>query len=283
MAMFSQGSFFSAQERPRVVLGTYELGRTLGKGMSGKVKLGKRISDGKEFALKFINSANMGPRQWEMLEREVTAMEKLKHPNILNLLQFDMKVPYPRLRDKGFLEMPLLVLELSGGGELFDFLMETGPLEEDIARTYFKQLLAALELCHSKGVAHRDLKPENLLLEAGTYQLKLADFGLAAVKQQPVPAAASDGPDASSSSSSAKSSSGCGVYGELMCATEVGTKSYMSPEVLQRNGKAYDGAAADVWSAGVVLFIMLAGNPPFEQAGGKDWWYRACRAGRHDR
>ena len=240
-------------EVPRQVLGTYELGRTLGKGMSGKVKLGRRISDGKEFALKFINTKNMTPRQWEMLDREIKAMEKLSHPNILNLVQYDMAVAYPRLRDKGFVQMPLLVLELSGGGELFDFLMETGALEENIARTYFKQLLATLELCHSKGVYHRDLKPENLLLEAGTFQLKLADFGLASVKTDP----------------------------ETLCATECGTKSYMSPEVMQR--APYDGAAADVWSAGVVLFIMLAGNPPFEQAAGRDWWYRACKAGRHDK
>ena len=240
----------------RVVLG-YQLGRTLGKGMSGKVKLGTRLSDGKTFALKFINTENMTPRSWEMLDREIKAMEKLNHPNILNLVQHDMRVQYPRLRNKGFVEMPMLVLELSEGGELFEFLMETGYLEEEVARTYFKQLLACLELCHSKGVYHRDLKPENLLLAGDSYTLKLADFGLAALQ-------GASGGDQSS-----------------LVATECGTKSYMAPEVMKR--APYDGSAADVWSAGVVLFIMLAGNPPFEQAAGRDWWYRACKAGRHDK
>lgn len=76
--------------------------------------------------------------------------------------------------------MVLLALELGTGGELFDYLMHTGAFSEVIARTYFRQLLGALEVCHAQGVFHRDLKPENLLLD-GNFQLKLADFGLAAI------------------------------------------------------------------------------------------------------
>lgn len=66
-----------------------------------------------------------------------------------------------------------------------------------------------------------------------------------------------------------------------MCYTECGTRSYMAPEVLAK--QPYDGAQADLWSAGVVLFIMLAGNPPFQMAVSTDWWFRAVSSGRHDR
>ncbi len=66
-----------------------------------------------------------------------------------------------------------------------------------------------------------------------------------------------------------------------VCYTECGTRSYMAPEVLAK--QPYDGAQADLWSAGVVLFIMLAGNPPFQMAVSTDWWFRAVSSGRHDR
>lgn len=66
-----------------------------------------------------------------------------------------------------------------------------------------------------------------------------------------------------------------------ICYTECGTKSYMAPEVLAKT--PYDGALADLWSAGVVLFIMLAGNPPFQTAVSTDWWFKAVSSGRYDR
>lgn len=80
------------------------------------------------------------------------------------------------------------------------------------------------------------------LYACARFHLKLADFGLASIVTDP----------------------------ETLCATECGTRSYMSPEILAH--VQYDGAKADIWSAGVILFIMLAGNPPFAQASGTDWW-----------
>jgi len=239
----------------------------------GKVKLGARLTDGYLVALKFIDKATLMPRQHEMLVREVTAMQRLAHPHILQLLQVEDNVDYPRklatgktTNKKGPKVCVMLVLELSNGGELFDYLMHTGSFDEVLARTYFRQLLASLEVCHNKGVAHRDLKPENLLLDE-KFGLKLADFGLASVVS------------ASATSNEGGEQAAGGPL--LTCATECGTRSYMSPEVMSR--RPYDGAKADLWSAGVVLFILLAGNPPFQVAGGTDWWYRACAAGRHDR
>ena len=109
---------------------------------------------------------------------------------------------------------------------------------------------AALQFCHSKGVYHRDLKPENLLINE-SYNLKVADFGLAAVTE-----------DAN------------GIVSVLK--TKCGTKGYMAPEVLERNA-GYHGGPADVWSSAVILFIMVAGFPPLAVAQRGDWWFDRIR------
>ncbi|KAH9800184.1 CBL-interacting serine/threonine-protein kinase 24 [Citrus sinensis] len=107
-----------------------------------------------------------------------------------------------------------------------------GRLLENDCRRYFQQLIDAVAHCHSKGVYHRDLKPENLLLDSYG-NLKVSDFGLSALPQQGV---------------------------ELLHTT-CGTPNYVAPEVLSNRG--YDGSAADVWSCGVILFVLMAGYLPF--------------------
>merc|ERR1712038_467030 len=135
------------------------------------------------------------------------------------------------------------VLEYLPGGELFDILYYTSALSERIARTYFKQLMDGMEACHEAGICHRDIKPQNLLLDAN-FQLKIADFGLAKVFEKDEDA--------------------------LMRTFYVGTRGYQSPEILKK--KEYT-ASCDVFSCGVVLFILLAGYPPFEAATPKCRWY----------
>jgi len=184
-------------------------------------------------------------------------MKALNHPNILSLKDIDYNCQYPKKRG-GFREVVLLVLELASGGEIFDFLMYTGKFSEIIARTYFKQLISALESCHTQGIFHRDLKPENLLLDKN-YQLKVADFGLSYMYNQ----------DELSSEE------------RIMLHTQCGTQSYMAPEVIQTG--VYEGSAADIWSSGVVLFILLAGNPPFQFAKQSDWWFNCISRGNYDR
>ncbi|KAJ8768121.1 hypothetical protein K2173_021061 [Erythroxylum novogranatense] len=127
-----------------------------------------------------------------------------------------------------------IVLEFVTGGELFDRIVHRGRLPENEARRYFQQLIDAVSHCHSKGVYHRDLKPENLLLDSNG-NLKVSDFGLSALPQQGV---------------------------ELLHTT-CGTPNYVAPEVLGHHG--YDGAAADVWSCGVILYVLMAGYLPFEE------------------
>ncbi|KAK8548238.1 hypothetical protein V6N12_061156 [Hibiscus sabdariffa] len=133
--------------------------------------------------------------------------------------------------------MDQIKLEISAmrlGGELFNKVVK-GKLKEDAARRYFQQLISAVDFCHSRGVCHRDLKPENLLLdEYGN--LKVTDFGLSALaetKQQ-------DG----------------------LLHTTCGTPAYVAPEVINRRG--YNGCKSDIWSCGVILYVLLAGYLPFQ-------------------
>ncbi|PQQ11267.1 CBL-interacting serine/threonine-protein kinase 5 [Prunus yedoensis var. nudiflora] len=125
------------------------------------------------------------------------------------------------------------VMEHVTGGELFDKVFE-GKLKEDVARKYFQQLVSAVEFCHARGVSHRDLKPENLLLDENG-DLKVSDFGLSALPEH--------------------------HWSDGMLHTQCGTPAYVAPEILRK--KEYDGAKADIWSCGVVLFVFLAGYLPF--------------------
>ena len=143
------------------------------------------------------------------------------------------------------------MLELVGGGELFDFVALGGRLDEGTARHYFGQLLDGLKYMHTKGFAHRDLKPENLMLDKH-FNLKIADFGFAA------PIAGRDG-------------SG-------MLETQLGTASYMAPEIYL--GKAYTGQAVDLFAATIILFVILTQRPPFSAGRPDDPHFRLLAGGK---
>jgi len=231
--------------------GRYVVLETLGSGATGKVKLGIDTVTGEKVALKIMGRRTSSKRQGDQIKREIAAMTTLVHPNVLSLKHHVMDLPYPK-SDGTFKDCILLVIELASGGELFDFMMYTGAFSESIARAYTKQLLSALVTCHANGIYHRDLKPENLLLDE-QFMLKVADFGYSAIQ---------------------------GAGGGLL-STECGTRSYMAPEILEH--LPYTGAGADTWSCGVVVFIMLTGNPPFQIAGKGDWWFNAISTGNVDR
>ncbi|MQL41428.1 hypothetical protein EI012_26330, partial [Escherichia coli] len=144
------------------------------------------------------------------------------HPNVVKI--FEVMASKTKI---------YIVLELVNGGELFDKIAKNGRLKEDEARSYFQQLINAVDYCHSRGVYHRDLKPENLLLDSNGV-LKVSDFGLSTYAQQ---------------------------ENELL-RTAGGTPNYVAPEVL--NDRGYDGATADLWSCGVILFVLVAGYLPFD-------------------
>lgn len=126
-----------------------------------------------------------------------------------------------------------LVLELVEGGELFDYLVQRGRLPEQEALRFFQQIIGGLSYCHSHLVCHRDLKPENLLLDPSGHNVKIADFGMANLQ---IPS--------------------------RLLQTSCGSPHYASPEVIR--GIQYDGALADIWSCGVILYALLTGGLPFD-------------------
>jgi serine/threonine-protein kinase Chk1 len=139
-----------------------------------------------------------------------------------------------------------IAMELAEGGDLFDKIEADEGVGQDIAHLYFSQLVSAVAYMHSMGVAHRDIKPENVLLSAEG-DLKLSDFGLAALFKKD---------------------------GQIrLCNTVCGSPPYIAPEIVsgRRSKRAdvldvgYEANMCDVWSCGVVLFVLLVGNTPWDE------------------
>ncbi|KAH7437633.1 hypothetical protein KP509_05G081700 [Ceratopteris richardii] len=162
----------------------------------------------------------------KMVKREISTMKLIKHPHVVRLVEV--------LASK---KKVYMILEYVGGGELFDKIVEDGKLNENEARRYFQQLIHGVDYCHSRGVYHRDLKPENLLLDTKG-NIKISDFGLSALSQQ--------------------------QWDDGLFHTTCGTPNYVAPEVM--DGKGYEGAPADLWSCGVILYVLLAGSLPFNDS-----------------
>uniref|UniRef100_A0A5B6Z1T4 non-specific serine/threonine protein kinase n=1 Tax=Davidia involucrata TaxID=16924 RepID=A0A5B6Z1T4_DAVIN len=208
-------------------VGKYELGRTLGEGTFAKVKFARNVVNGENVAIKILDKVKvLKHKMIGQIKREISTMKLIRHPNVIRMCEVMAS------KTKIY-----IVLEFVTGGELFDKIASKGRLKEDEARKYFQQLINAVDYCHSRGVFHRDLKPENLLLDANGV-LKVSDFGLSALPQQ--------------------------VREDGLLHTTCGTPNYVAPEVIDNKG--YDGAKADLWSCGVILFVLMAGYLPFEDS-----------------
>lgn len=232
----------AATEKRKV--GSYEILETLGKGGYSWVKKGVDAKSKNFVALKFMARAEdaWAADQAEQVRTEIKSLTQVRHENVMKLYAYNLNSKYPDKSGKTISTI-LLVLEFCPGGELFDILYYTDKLDAKTARTYFRMMIAGIEACHKAGITHRDIKPQNLLLDKN-YQLKLTDFGLSKINENP---------------------------NETMSTTYVGTRGYQAPELI--NNKKYT-KSCDIFSAGVVLFILLTGYPPFEQGSKKDKWYR---------
>ncbi len=232
-------------------IGRWIVGETLGEGGFSKVRVGIHDTTGERVALKLLktDALRLSANIRKQVEAELAALSKLDNPHVTRLIEIDWSAQYTK-RNGSTVSVILVVLELVTGGELFEFLSATGCFEEAIARSYFHQLVEGVSYCHEKGVVHRDLKPENLLLDKD-FSLKLADFGFAATMRT----------------------------ADALMYTNCGTPTYMAPEMFTRKG--YFGPKCDVWAMGVILFIMLAGFPPFHQPSSSDWWFQRLVQGKH--
>jgi serine/threonine protein kinase len=233
-------------------LGKYILVKPLGSGYNSKVKLGYDPSANQYAAVKIIKHSHPS-LNLKTLKKEIEILSELKHPNIVNLVEFHESAEYVKKNGQSY-KAVAIVMELVPGGELFEYVADSGRFSEDVARTYFRLLIETLEYCHGQGIAHRDLKPENLLFDAN-FNLKIADFGFATLF--------------------------AGKDGSGQLHTILGTESYMAPEIHLR--KPYSGPSVDLFACGIILFILLSGTPPFAKADPKsDPHYKLIVAGRHD-
>ncbi|XP_065849434.1 CBL-interacting serine/threonine-protein kinase 5-like [Euphorbia lathyris] len=211
-------------EEKHVLFEKYEMGRLLGKGTFAKVYYGKNILTGESVAIKVISK--------DQVKKEGMIDQIKREISVMRLVRHPNIVELKEVlatKTKIF-----VIIEYVKGGELFAKVAR-GKLKEDAARKYFQQLISAIDFCHSRGVSHRDLKPENLLLDENE-DLKISDFGLSALPEQ--------------------------LRNDGLLHTQCGTPAYVAPEVLRKKG--YDGSKADIWSCGVILYVLLAGFLPFQ-------------------
>lgn len=209
-----------------VLMRKYEVGGMLGRGTFAKVYHARNLSSRQNVAIKILDK--------EKISR-VGLIDQIKREiSVMRLVRHPNVVQlYEVMASKTKIYFSM---EYVKGGELFNMVAK-GKLKEDMARKYFQQLIGAVDFCHSRGVYHRDLKPENLLLDENG-NLKVSDFGLSALWES----RRQDG----------------------LLHTTCGTPAYVAPEVISKKG--YDGAKADIWSCGVILFVLLAGYLPFQDS-----------------
>ncbi|KAI8986591.1 kinase-like domain-containing protein [Pilobolus umbonatus] len=205
-------------------IGDYVLTKTIGRGASGRVKLGIHKQTGEKVAIKMIsrNHLTASTLTSKSVQRELAILQLLNHPYLIDLIQV--------LQDATYV---YFVTEYLEGGELFHLLTEHGRLSEPDTRHIFVQLANAINWCHTHHISHRDLKPENILLDKSRRNIKIADFGMATL--QPL---------------------------NSLLRTSCGSPHYASPEIIK--GSKYDGMASDVWSCGVILYAMLTSHLPFD-------------------
>jgi serine/threonine protein kinase len=223
-------------------LGKYLLGEVLGTGATGSVRYALNSETGERVAIKIINKKKIGktPGQIEQIEKEILLMKGLKCANVVALRSV-LRTP----------QNICIVMECLAGGSLLDLLMGSGRLSENQARSYFDQLLEAMQHCHAAGVYHRDLKPDNILLSSDMLSIKVADFGLATLLDN---------------------------RGDR-CKSRCGSTQYAAPEVFSADSKPYLPGPADVWGCGLILYIMVAGFPPFSDSSPLKLIEKICAAG----
>ncbi|OVA12656.1 Protein kinase domain [Macleaya cordata] len=214
------------ENKGSVLMQKYELGRLLGQGTFAKVYYARNLKSGQSVAIKVIDKEKI--LKSGLIEQIKREVSGMKLVRHPHVVQL-----YEVMASKNKI---YFVMEYVKGGDLFNKVVK-GKLKENVARKYFQQLISAIDFCHSRGVYHRDLKLENLLLDENG-NLKVSDFGLSALAES--------------------------KHQDGLLHTTCGTPTYVAPEVITRRG--YDGSTADIWSCGVILFVLLAGYLPFQDS-----------------
>lgn len=220
----------SSNENVRLL---YNFEKILGKGSFGLVRvISLKKEPEKKFALKIIEKDKV-KEKFYLLQREITILRNMDHPSIINF--------YECYQDSKYL---YIVMEYCCGGDLMDRLLKKNHLDEREVCKIMLKLFSAINYVHKKKIVHRDLKLENVLFFDKTPEsnLKIIDFGLSAMVNEKIHSFFKDHNDIANDLNS-----------------KVGTPLYVAPEVL-RGKYSFE---CDIWSLGVIMFMLLSGDPPF--------------------
>lgn len=237
------GHSYSADEKPRErrkVIGNYVLGKTIGAGSMGKVKVAHHLKTGEQFAIKIVTRLHPDiTKAKAAASAEATkAAQSEKNKEIRTVreaaLSTLLRHPYIcEARDVYITNSHYyMVFEFVDGGQMLDYIISHGKLKEKQARKFVRQIGSALSYLHQNSVVHRDLKIENILISK-TGDIKIIDFGLSNLYRR-----------------------------QSRLRTFCGSLYFAAPELL--NAQPYIGPEVDVWSFGIVLYVLVCGKVPFD-------------------
>ena len=229
LSEYIKNYYKSYNKYPESKIFFYKFGRTIGQGSFGKVNIGLHILTGRVVAIKsFKKESNIEKNNKDNIYKiinEKNLMKDLDYKNVIKILDY--------FEDKNYI---FIVMEYINGGNLYSLLKKRRKLQEKTAKLIFKQIILALKYIHSRNIVHRDIKLENILLDLNN-GIKICDFGI--------------GKKINNS--------------EQLLHGFSGTPLYMAPEIiLSDKNKGYKGFPVDIWSSGILLYIMLSGALPFK-------------------
>ena len=225
-------------------LDEFTIGAKLGQGLTAKVYWAKK-DDGRDYALKVFKHDNplFNRESFARIQSEFQLSADLNNENVVKFHGFRAEAMMQK-PNKSY-RVSYIIQELITGGELYDYVENSGFFKPEFVRYFSSQILKGVLFMHSKGVVHRDLKCSNILLD-NEYKIKIVDLGFA----KPV----------------------TGDQGTGLMQSLVGTQDHMAPQI--HEGRAYRGSEVDLFAVGVIIFTLYAGHPPFDIAKQDDAFYK---------
>ena len=231
LSKYIKNFYLKNKSYPKTNLNFYRIGKLIGQGGFAKVNLGLNVLTGRVVAIKSFNknikSKNGINMDMDKVLYEINLMKKLNHQNITKILE--------TFEDDQFY---FIIMEYINGGNLFSYVKKRRKLSEKVAKFLFRQIILGIKHIHSNLIVHRDIKLENILIDMNN-NIKICDFGIGIILSSE----------------------------NQILHSHCGTPVYIAPEIItSTKDKGYKGFPVDIYSAGIVLYIMVSGRLPFDES-----------------